>query len=134
VPRGATDPARVRNVTLITRRSQVRILAPPPPHPHHTTLEQIRRAGVVKPWPADAPEPRYHHTYLEVDGWDYWTMGATVEETTVINRARLKGSASSPGARASGRMVAGDDRLHRAPQSTRRRPTRQVVRRKTLTV
>jgi hypothetical protein len=51
---------------------------------------RVRRQGVVKPWPADAAVPRYHHTYLEIDGWDYWTMGAPVEETTVINRARLE--------------------------------------------
>lgn len=49
----------------------------------------IRRAGVVKPWPANAVTPRYHHTYLAVDGWEYWTMGAPIPQTTVINRARL---------------------------------------------
>jgi hypothetical protein len=49
----------------------------------------IRRDGVVKPWPRDAATPRYHHTYLELDGWVYWTMGAPVPETTLINRALL---------------------------------------------
>lgn len=49
----------------------------------------IRRDGVVKAWPPDAPTPRYHHAYLELDGWDYWTMDSPVPETTVINRARL---------------------------------------------
>ena len=49
----------------------------------------IRTEGTVKPWPRDAVNPRYHHTYLEIDGWEYWTMGAPIEETTVINRARL---------------------------------------------
>jgi hypothetical protein len=44
--------------------------------------------GVVKPWPRDAAHARYHHTYLELDGWEYWTMGAPLPETTVINRAR----------------------------------------------
>ena len=29
----------------------------------------------------------YVHAYLEVDGFEYWTMGARVPETTVINRA-----------------------------------------------
>ncbi|MGZ5312422.1 MAG: hypothetical protein ACXWZW_04040 [Solirubrobacterales bacterium] len=48
----------------------------------------IRREGVMKPWPRDAATPRYHHTYFEVDGWEYWTMGAPVPETTVINRAK----------------------------------------------
>ncbi len=48
----------------------------------------IRRQGVIKPWPLAAATPRYRHTYLEVDGWEYWTMGFPVAETTVINRAR----------------------------------------------
>ncbi len=49
----------------------------------------IRGDGIVKPWPRDAATPRYHHTYMELDGWEYWTMGAPVPETTVINRALL---------------------------------------------
>jgi len=49
----------------------------------------IREVGVVRPWPRDARVPRYHHTYLDLDGWSYWTMGAPVEETTLINRARV---------------------------------------------
>jgi hypothetical protein len=48
-----------------------------------------RSQGVVKPWPADSPTPRYHHRYLAIDGWDYWIMDGTIEETGVINRARL---------------------------------------------
>jgi hypothetical protein len=49
----------------------------------------IRREGVVKPWPRESARPRYHHTYLELDGWEYWTMGSPLPETTVINRARV---------------------------------------------
>lgn len=30
--------------------------------------------------------------YLERDGWLYWTMGAPVEETILINRARVEES------------------------------------------
>ena len=60
-----------------------------------TFVDLIRRDGVVKPWPPDASEPRYHHTYLEVDGWEYWTMGAPIQETTVINRALI--SSPNPG-------------------------------------
>jgi hypothetical protein len=52
-------------------------------------VELIRRDGVVKPWPRDAVKPRYHLTYLEIDGWDYWTMGEPVAETALINRARV---------------------------------------------
>ncbi len=51
----------------------------------------IRRAGVIKPWPRDSSSPRYHHTYLELDEWEYWTMGQPVDETTLINRALLPG-------------------------------------------
>lgn len=49
----------------------------------------IREAGVVKPWPRDAPRSRYHHTYLELDGWEYWTMADAVDKTEVINRASV---------------------------------------------
>ena len=49
----------------------------------------IRREGIVKPWPTDTASPRYHHSYLDVDGWDYWTMDEPLDETDVINRARL---------------------------------------------
>ena len=49
----------------------------------------IRQTGRVKSWPRDAERPRYHHTYLTIDGWEYWTMGAPIPETTVINRARV---------------------------------------------
>jgi hypothetical protein len=52
-------------------------------------VELIRRDGIVKPWPRDAARPRYRLTYLELDSWEYWSMGAPVPETTVINRARL---------------------------------------------
>jgi len=57
----------------------------------------IRSAGMVKPWPPEAASPRYRHTYLELDGWEYWTMGETTPETTVINRARLAGIMGSTG-------------------------------------
>lgn len=62
------------------------------PELHHNFLRfvaLIRTDGVVKPWPADSPIPRYHHSYLEIDGWDYWTMGEPVEQTELINRARI---------------------------------------------
>ena len=52
-------------------------------------VELIRRDGDVKSWPRDALVPRYHLTYLELDGWQYWSMGAPVRDTTVINRALL---------------------------------------------
>jgi hypothetical protein len=33
---------------------------------------------------------KYKYTYLDVDGWQYWTMGAPLKATVLINRARLK--------------------------------------------
>ena len=45
----------------------------------------IRRDGTSKPWPPEASTPRYRNTYLELDGWEYWTMGSPIPATTVIN-------------------------------------------------
>jgi hypothetical protein len=52
-------------------------------------VELIRRDGITKPWPRDSATPHYQLTYLELDGCEYWSMGAPVRDTTVINRARL---------------------------------------------
>jgi hypothetical protein len=57
-------------------------------------VELIHSKGEVKPWPKHSESPRYHHAYLVIDDWQYWTMGSPVQETTVINRARM----DSPGA------------------------------------
>jgi hypothetical protein len=46
-------------------------------------VQFIRDFGVVKPW------GHYRHTYYEFDGYHYWTMGAPVAETILINRERL---------------------------------------------
>jgi len=47
----------------------------------------IRMMGTVKPWPRTSRTPKYRHSYLTIDGFEYWTMGALISETTVINRA-----------------------------------------------
>jgi hypothetical protein len=75
-----------------------------PQYPHWYTIRQwnphldadfqafaslIREIGIVKAWPYGSKKPLYHHAYLEIDEWEYWTMGAPVEETTVINRAKM---------------------------------------------
>jgi len=64
-------------------------------------VELIHRDGVVKPWPRDSVKPRYHHSYLEIDRWEYWTMGEPVAETTLINRARVESGPDSRADRAS---------------------------------
>ena len=41
-----------------------------------------REYGVKERW------GKYNHSYLYIDDYKYWTMGAPIEETTVINRAK----------------------------------------------
>jgi hypothetical protein len=31
------------------------------------------------------------YTYFDIDGWQYWTMGAPLRQTILINRAKLMG-------------------------------------------
>jgi hypothetical protein len=54
-------------------------------------VQEIRLRGVVRLF------GRRTFTYLDFDGWTYWTMGEPVEETTLINRARLPGNTTPPG-------------------------------------
>jgi hypothetical protein len=37
------------------------------------------------------------YRYLEIDGWKYWTMGAVLNETIVINRAEVEAKTSNAG-------------------------------------
>lgn len=48
-----------------------------------------RELGQVRPWPYGSSMPRYHHAYLQIDGWEYWIMDGPISETEVINRACL---------------------------------------------
>lgn len=43
----------------------------------------IRERGYRMRW------GKYHHHYLNIDGWRYWTMGAPIEETILINREEI---------------------------------------------
>lgn len=80
-----------------------------------TTEHKWKFAKSMPSWPheytvrANAPDPfvfeRFVYTlralgysepfrgmeykYLKVGGWKYWTMGAPISETIIINRARL---------------------------------------------
>ena len=49
----------------------------------------IQGRGVLKIW-GDCVR-----AYLEVDDWEYWTMGARVPETSIINRAPVGGPAAA---------------------------------------
>jgi hypothetical protein len=48
-------------------------------------VRHIRRHGYRKVY------GRATYTYLDIDGWQYWTMGSPLSETILINRARLSG-------------------------------------------
>jgi hypothetical protein len=50
----------------------------------------IRERGYPAKW------ERHTHTYYDVDGRKYWTMGAPPERTVLINRADLEGGADLP--------------------------------------
>jgi hypothetical protein len=52
-------------------------------------VTMIRDMGTVKPWPPNSANPKYQHTYLTIGPFEYWTMGAPVAETRVINRAPI---------------------------------------------
>ena len=45
-------------------------------------VEMQRRFGAKERW------GKYNNPYLYIDDYKYWTMGAPIEETTVINRAK----------------------------------------------
>ena len=47
-------------------------------------VEMQRQHGTPEQW------HRYNHPYLYIDDYKYWTMGAAMEETKVINRAKVK--------------------------------------------
>jgi len=46
-------------------------------------IDMQRRFGVKERW------GKYNNPYLYVDDYKYWTMGASYDETTVINRAKV---------------------------------------------
>jgi len=53
-------------------------------------VQEIRLRGVQRPF------GRRLFTYLDFEGWTYWTMGEPIADTTLINRARLPGAAAPP--------------------------------------
>lgn len=46
-------------------------------------VEMQRKYGIKERW------GKYNNPYLYIDDYKYWTMGAPIEETTVINRAKV---------------------------------------------
>jgi hypothetical protein len=89
LPEWNVDDARTYIASVKWRHAR------PPQPPHEYTVRDwsdvprgflafaqvIQSRGVLKLW------GEYVHAYLEVNGLEYWTMGARVPETIVINRA-----------------------------------------------
>lgn len=46
-------------------------------------VKYIRKYGVPRPF------FRKTYIYFDLDGWTYWTMGAPLSETIIINRASI---------------------------------------------
>lgn len=46
-------------------------------------VQTIRARGTKRRW------GRATYTYLALDGLEYWTMGAPIDQTIIINRARI---------------------------------------------
>lgn len=71
-----------------------------PESPHWYTLRARNREGDFEAFVlyirANGYQGRFGgatYTYLDVDGWTYWTMGAPVAETTLINRREAQRTA-----------------------------------------
>jgi len=51
--------------------------------PFYKFAKHIRENGYEKWW------YKYFHTYFDVGEWYYWTMNDPIENTEIINRAKL---------------------------------------------
>ncbi len=69
-----------------------------PTAPHEYTLRKakpeldadfMRFAGLIRAEGYDEKFCDKTYRYLDVDGYQYWTMDDSVEETTLINRAKI---------------------------------------------
>lgn len=49
----------------------------------------INAQGIPARWGSNT------YRYYELDGWEYWTMGAPVDETTIINRRATSAEAEA---------------------------------------
>lgn len=61
--------------------------------PHHYIVRDrvdedlfIKLAKHIRQFGYEGPFYNKKYTYFEEDGYVYWTMGAPIEETTIINR------------------------------------------------
>ena len=86
----------LENIKQILESKSYRFAKTMPEIPHFYTLKRewdnpkefemavtyIRENGKKELW-----QDGQHYAYLYVNGWKYWTMGSSVSETILINRA-----------------------------------------------
>ena len=95
----AEIPMTVEEVRAFIAAHEWRFAKTMPRTPHwYVTRERARDVGefqrVVAAIRALGEARRWHghiFTYLDLDGYCYWTMGAPIEATIIINRAKLEG-------------------------------------------
>jgi len=51
-------------------------------------VQAIRDLGEIRPWPAPPKKPWHKHSYFDAGEWSYWSMGAPLDKTILINRAK----------------------------------------------
>jgi len=78
--------------------SQWRFAKTMPEHPHEYVVRNWRPdrelsferfVMVIRERGYDEQFSGVPYRYLEIAGWKYWTMGNPLDETTVINRAKV---------------------------------------------
>jgi endo-alpha-1,4-polygalactosaminidase (GH114 family) len=78
--------------------SQWRFAKTMPEHPHEYVVRSWRPdkepvferfVMVIREKGYDARFLDATYRYLEIDGWKYWTMGDELNETVIINRAKV---------------------------------------------
>lgn len=73
-----------------------------PKHPHFYIVKQkcsdkeffYNFAGHIRKYGYKSNFFRVPRIYYELDGWKYWTQGAPLEDTIIINRAELEKKAT----------------------------------------
>ena len=82
---------------LIVTECSWRFAKTMPQIPHYYTLRKdatedanfVKLVTFIRSHGYDQKWGRRWFRYLDLDGWTYWTMGAQVDATILVNRARL---------------------------------------------
>jgi hypothetical protein len=97
------DGATLTELRAFVASSEWQCAVTMPEHPHEYTLRRRAPDPSRFQWfvlfiRVHGYERRFQgrpYRYLDLDGWSYWTMGAPLHQTILINRARIAGSDAS---------------------------------------